>query len=402
MATKKKVEAMKLADGSHLSYCTNIHPGETWDQIESNLHRYLPNVKQRVSPAAGFGVGLRLSAAAAETLACPGRRAEFHTWLKREDLYVFTLNGFPYGTFHGQPVKDEVYRPDWRTPERMAYTRRLADILAEWLPEGMAGSISTVPGGYKHHLVSSDDPARIAANLVILAVDLHRLRERTGRCIALALEPEPGCLLETTWESIAFFSEHLFGTTAVAQVGHLAGLGRGEAEALLRRHLGLCLDACHAAVGFEEPATVLSSLRSAGITIHKLQLSAGLRVSKPRQAERAALAVFAEDVYLHQTCANIGGSVKCYDDLPDALADAANADEWRIHYHVPLWADRLEVFATTADWLEELLRLHRHEAVSNHLEVETYTWSVLPERHRNIHVVDAISQELRWVLRRLA
>ena len=392
---------MKLADGSHLSYCTNIHPGETWDQIESNLHRYLPSIKQQVSPRAKFGVGLRLSAAAVETLGCPERRAEFHAWLHREGLYVFTLNGFPYGTFHGQPVKAEVYRPDWRTPERVAYTRRLADLLAEWLPEGVAGSISTVPGGYKQHLGSSEDPAQIAANLINLAVDLHRLREQTGRCIALALEPEPGCLLETTQEAITFFSEHLFGASAVARTARVTGLGRGGAEALLRRHLGLCLDACHAAVGFEEPAQVISSLSTAGIAIHKLQLSAGLRVVKPRQAERAALAAFAEDVYLHQTRASIGGKVRHYADLPDALADPTEADEWRIHYHVPLWAEQLEVFATTADWLEDLLRLHNQNPISNHLEVETYTWSVLPEQHRNLPVEAAIGQELRWVMRRL-
>lgn len=393
---------MKLPGGAHLTYCSNIHPGETWDEVEASLHRHLPAIKQRVAPGRAFGVGLRLSALAAETLADPVRLARFRDWLAQEDLYVFTLNGFPYGRFHGRPVKEAVYRPDWREPERPAYTRRLAEILAGLLPERLPGSISTVPGAYQAHLADPDDAGIIALRLADFAIDLHRLEQRTGRHIALALEPEPGCLLETTPETVAFFSERVFGPAAVARAARQTGLGRGEAEALLRRHLGLCLDACHAAVAFEEPAAVLAQLRAADIAIHKLQLSAGLRVDRPGPAERAALAAFAEDVYLHQTRARRDGEVRRYADLPDALADPAAAEEWRIHYHVPLWAERLELFATTADWLEALLDLHRRQPVSFHLEVETYTWSVLPENHRRLDIAEAIAQELRWALGRLA
>jgi hypothetical protein len=391
---------MRLANGTHLTYCTNIHPGETWDEIEGNLRRYLPAVKRQVSPTADFGVGLRLSAEAAETLAEPERLDRFRAWLVGEGFYVFTLNGFPYGTFHGRAVKDGVYRPDWRRPERLAYTRQLAEILAELLPPGMQGTISTVPGAYKAHLTDSDAPVQIAANLAEMAVHLHRLQERTGRVIALALEPEPDCLLETTPETVAFFSTHLFGASAVTRVSQSAGASRGEAEALLRRHLGLCLDACHAAVAFEDPAAVLTDLRGAGIAVHKLQLSAALCVPSPGPAERQALAAFVDDVYLHQTRARRDAQLLRYADLPDAMADPEDADEWRIHYHVPLWAERLERFGTTAGWLEELLRLHGRHPISEHLEVETYTWSVLPERYRNVEVADAIVRELQWVVER--
>jgi len=393
---------MKLPGGAHLTYCTNIHPGETWEAVEANLRRYLPDIKRRVTPGAAFGVGLRLSALAAEELAQAGRLPRFREWLAESGLYVFTLNGFPYGAFHGGPVKDRAYRPDWREPERRAYTLSLAAILAGLLPEGIPGSISTVPGAYRDHLTNADDAERIALNLADLAVDLHRLHETTGRRIGLALEPEPGCLLETTPEAVAFFSEQVYGPAAVARAANRSGLGRSETEDLLRRHLGLCLDACHAAVAFEAPEAVLSQLRAAGIAIHKLQLSAGLKVPHPGPAERAALAAFAEDVYLHQTRAGRQGQTLRYPDLPDALADPEPAEKWRIHYHVPLWAERLERFSTTADWLEALLRLHRQAPVSSHLEVETYTWSVLPERHRGLDVADNIARELGWALGRLA
>jgi hypothetical protein len=139
------------AGGSHLGYCTNIHPGESWDEIRANLGRYVPEVKRRVSPDAPFGLGLRLSCLAARQLAGPESLAEFADFLRRESLYVFTINGFPYGPFHGTRVKEDVYLPDWRDEERLEYTNLLADLLAQWVPAGTAsgGSISTVPGAFR-------------------------------------------------------------------------------------------------------------------------------------------------------------------------------------------------------------------------------------------------------------
>lgn len=392
---------MRLANNAHLTYCSNIHPGETWDEIYANLKRYLPAIKRQVIPDQPMGVGLRLSAAAVDGLLSADQLQDFRDWLHRQDLYVFTLNGFPYGAFHGSRIKDAVYRPDWREPARLDYSNRLAEVLAALLQEGMDGSISSVPGAYQAHLTDAGDMARMVAQLVQHAVHLHRLHETTGRVISMALEPEPGCLLETSDDAVAFFTGHLFAKAATQQTMALTGLDEAAAQALLHRHLALCLDACHAAVAFEEPAACLAKLRQANIPIHKVQLSTGLSVAPPGPEQRAALAPFAEDVYLHQVVARSLQGLKRYADLPDALADDSTADEWRIHYHVPIWAERMGAFATTRPWLEALLDLHRQSPICAHWEVETYTWSVLPESLRPGSVDAAIAQELQWARERL-
>ncbi len=366
---------MKLAGGrGHLTYCTNIHPGERWAEHFAAIARSLPAVKRRVAPDAPFGVGLRLSADAAADLAEPAAMAAFKEFLAAEGLYVFTLNGFPYGAFHGTRVKDAVYRPDWSTPERLAYTTLLADLLAELLPDGMTGSISTVPCGWAGHGRLGD---AMIANLRAADHHLDTLFRRTGRRIALALEPEPGCLLDATADAVPLFRR-------------LGG----------PRHLGLCLDLCHLAVGFEEPAEALALLRAAGIPVHKLQLSAGLRLS-PRDAE--ALAPFDDGVYLHQVAARTGAGLRRYSDLADALAcaDGRTAEEWRVHFHVPLWSERLGRMASTAGVTARMLELHAARPVCGHLEVETYTWDVLPREHRGRDLNDDIARELLWVLERL-
>jgi sugar phosphate isomerase/epimerase len=194
-------------------------------------------------------------------------------FLVESGLYVFTINGFPYGPFHGRPVKEAVYQPDWSHDERVAYSDLLANLLVELLPDdpGLDGSVSTVPGTFKPLAEAPGMVERIAANLIRHAAHLVRLRQSSGRTIALALEPEPYCLLETIDETVRFFEEHLFGAGAVRQLVDLTGLTRGDAEAALRRHLGVCYDVCHAAVEFEDPGGSLDALRQAGIGVPKLR-----------------------------------------------------------------------------------------------------------------------------------
>jgi hypothetical protein len=239
------------------------------------------------------------------------------------------------------------------------------------------------------------------------AAGLHRLRERTGRTVSLALEPEPCCHMETLDETVRFFEHHLFAAPAVATFGRLAGLERGESEAALRRHLGVCFDACHMAVEFEDAAAALAGLARAGIRIGKVQVSAGLRV-RMDPGDRAlvnALRPFAEGVYLHQVVERRDGRLTRYLDLPEALEaalrDGGGAREWRIHFHVPLFREELGPFASTQDYLRGVLRLLRREAYSPHLEVETYTWDVLPEAYRKEDIAVAVARELHWVLDQL-
>jgi len=390
-----------------LTYCTNVHPGESWAEVEANLRRYLPAIKQQVAPDRPFGVGLRLSAEAAESLSRPATLEGLRALLAEEGLYVFTLNGFPYGRFHGERVKEKVYLPDWRDEERLTYTDRLAAILAALLPEGGEGSISTVPGAFKPRAADDATIEPIVRNLLRQAVRLADLAERSGRCIRLALEPEPCCLLETVEETIGFFEERLFSGAAVAAAAQLSGRSEKAAEALLRRHLGVCFDVCHAAVEFEGE-DALDRLLGAGIAVPKIQLSAALRL--PRVDARAVelLRPFDDGVYLHQVVERgADGGLRRFADLEEAFAALAEAGaagerEWRVHFHVPVFRDDIGAFATTQDYLKAVLARQRREPVTRQLEVETYTWGVLPEAERQGDPAAEIAREMQWVRRELA
>jgi sugar phosphate isomerase/epimerase len=389
----------------HLTYCTNIHAGETWAEVRANLERYVVAVKARVAPDRPFGVGLRLSAQAALALSEPRNLAAFREFLDGHGLYVFTINGFPYGVFHGTRVKEDVYLPDWMDEARLAYTDRLAVLLADLLPGDtvLEGTVSTVPGAFKARVRGEADVAQMADLMIRHVATLVRIREGTGKVISLAIEPEPCCHMETIAETVEFFTRRLFTPAAAARLAGIAGLGRAESEVALRRHLGVCFDACHMAVEFEEPRHALDALQRAGIRIGKVQISAGLRVPLAAGAREMldALRPFAEGVYLHQVVEQRAGGLTRYVDLPEALAAAARSDgearEWRVHFHVPLFRERLGPFMNTQGYLRELLAILRREALAPHLEVETYTWDVLPEEYRREDIVTAVARELEWV-----
>ncbi|MGK7924170.1 MAG: metabolite traffic protein EboE, partial [Spirulina sp.] len=299
--------AMKISPMSnvHLTYCTNIHPGESWREVFDNLQQYLPVLKARLSPDAPFGIGLRLAAIAAQELLVGETLDRFQAWLKERDLYVFTLNGFPYGGFHRQVVKDRVYAPDWSQPSRVDYTLQLADILARLLPSPMDGSISTVPLSYKPWWKTESDRESVlqgcCLNLARVAAHLVRIREETGKSLHVDLEPEPDGGLENAAEAIAFFKTHLLpkGSSYLARE---LGISRASGEELLRDCIQICYDTCHFAVEYEEPAESLTRLHEAGMGIGKVQLSTAVQVKLPedlrqRDAIAERLSPFAETTY---------------------------------------------------------------------------------------------------------
>lgn len=387
----------------HLSYCTNIHPGESWPEVEYALKSHLPQIKKSVCNDREMGVGLRLSALAAQQLVTDKNvLTTFKNWLRQEKLYIYTVNGFPYGAFHGQTVKEKVYRPDWAEPERLTYSMQLARILCALLPERQHGSISTVPVGFKPDFVKPERLQAACGNLLQLTAFLAGLENETGNLIQCALEPEPGCFLETTDDTAAFFKEHMFSAEAVvhlrqylpSQLKHKAGIP------LLKRHLGVCLDTCHAAVMFESPLNMLRGLAKAGIPVHKIQLTAALRVTRLTPEVRRQLRQFADDVYLHQTSLRSVTGSEFYLDLAPALDKAADDAELRSHFHVPVFAKTLGGLRTTQDDLIELLAALK-AAPCPHLEVETYTFDVLPENLRRDSVDTHVSRELNWVKEQL-
>ncbi|MEM0895731.1 MAG: metabolite traffic protein EboE [Verrucomicrobiota bacterium] len=387
---------MKLNHDAHLAYCTNIHRGESWDETLAALEQYTLQVRRRVAePDEVYAVGLRLGAAAAHSLTKEKRIDELRRWLTRNNCYVFTINGFPYGQFHGTRVKERVYVPDWAEESRLDYTLRLFDIVA--LLANDAGlkeaSVSTLPGSFKEFVTESSHEDQIFGNLLKCAVSLEQRAQDSGLDLHLGLEPEPLGLFETSSETVRFFSRLL-------DHGKKNGV---DAETILRR-LGVNYDTCHLACEFESAAHAFGRLLEAGIRISKIHLSSALKVS-PTADARERLADFADDVYLHQVIQqDRDGGFRRWRDLPDALQAEGPAEdsEWRIHFHVPLHAAPAAPFETTADHLEETLQLLSEKPeICRHLEMETYTWDVLPPEMRENSVVDQLVREYDWTLPRL-
>ncbi|GAA4343620.1 metabolite traffic protein EboE [Flaviaesturariibacter amylovorans] len=397
---------MKTAFG-HLGYCTNIHGGEAWADHFHNIRAHVPAVKKRLSPGAPFGIGLRIANSASEDLLQGNELRAFQEWLQQEDCYVFTLNGFPYGGFHGTVVKDAVHAPDWTTRERVAYTKRLADILAVLLPEGLDGGISTSPLSYKpwHPTAVARKEAMVIATAHLLEVILHLvgIKASTGRSIHIDLEPEPGGLIETGAEFIHWYETVLLpeGTTTLARE---VGFSAEAADAAIREHLQLCFDICHYAVGFEDVEAAIAELEAKRIRVGKIQVSAALRAPLPDEpAARMnvidAFRAFDEPTYLHQVVAlTKEGARIYYDDLPAALADAGRTDtrEWRAHFHVPLFVDDYGLLRSTRPEIKTVLALQQQRPFTAHLEVETYTWDVSPEAMK-LPLTESIARELEWV-----
>lgn len=406
---------MRTGPGNgHLSYCTNIHPGESWQQVRENLELHLPAVRDGLMQRNpqhkskidehGFGVGLRLSGQACYTLAQSENLEWFKDFLATNNFYVFTLNGFPYGAFHGTRVKEDVYLPDWRDSERVNYSKQLGQVLAAVLPEQCNGSISTVPVAFKATVDGQDQIDQMTRSIIEVVADLVELDREKGRHITLALEPEPCCYLETIAETIDYFNQHLRSGASIKQLCESTGLGKAQAEVKLKEHLSVCLDACHAAVEFEDARASVEDLRAEGIEIGKLQISSGLRMTDVSIERARLLSAFDDETYLHQVVETNAGKVRRYPDLSDAfeaIKDGETRQEWRVHCHVPLFLDDFGEFSSTQFYVSETLEQHNRQPVSEHLEVETYTWSVLPEQYRGEDMDNAIARELDWVLQRL-
>ena len=379
----------------HVTYTTNVHPAERWSEVRAILDRCVLPIRRRVAPGRPFGLGLRLSGRAAMDLAAPDALAELREWLARNDVYVFTLNGGPYGRFQGQPIKTAAYRPDWLDEERIRYTDRLANILARLLPPGVAGTINTIGGAFRARVRSRVDDAAIADRILRHVAVLVELYEKRGTSIALALEPEPACRLETIGETVEFFDRHLHSRAAVTRLAALTRLGTADAIEALRRHLGVCLDAGHVAVEFEEPVTALRALELAGVPVLKVQPTAAIAVRNPFDRHvRHALQMLGNDVCLHQVVARSPGRLRRYVDLPLALAaPPPDATEWRVHAHAALASDHAGPLGTTRRQASDLLRSLGRLPLVRQLEVETYTWG--PQRH---DAVDGIVRDLEWTL----
>lgn len=371
----------------HLAYCTNIHPAETWADTLRALQTHALAVRDLVSAnPAPFALGLRLSARAADELLEGDALARFRDWLLETNTYVFTINGFPYGDFHGTRVKEQVYRPDWTDPARVAYTKKLFRILAAIGTHPASASVSTLPGSFKAFRA---DESLIRRNLLEMTNFLEALSAEQGRDFHLGLEPEPLGHFENTTETLAFFDRLL---------------NEAKDPAAVCRRIGINYDACHFALEYDDARTSLDALTNAGLRISKVHLSAALALDPRDAAAVRAISKFDEPTYLHQVMALHGdGDIRRFTDLPDGMAslqagDGAAAHEWRVHFHIPLDAEPMPPLRSTRAHAAEVLAwCGDHPQACEHFEIETYTWGVLPQGlQRPVEV--QIAAEYQWVL----
>ncbi len=389
----------------HLTYCTNIHAADGWPAVFANVRRFAPALKARLSPSAPFGIGLRLSARDARELLQDERLDQFQQFLGDQGLYVALINGFPHGSFHRTPVKAEVYAPDWRDNERVRYTIDLVNILERLLPRGIDGGVSTAPLSYKPWMADRDVGPFIR-NIIDVVAAMARAQQRTGATLHLDIEPEPDCVIETSEEFLEFFTRHLIPAGA-PQLAAALKCDVDDARASLYDHVRMCVDCCHFAVEYEDPRSALQRVRSAGVQVGRVQLSSALKVVFPHDQTLCAgiverLRRFADSTYLHQVIERRNGTLSHFPDLDVALDRGGSlaGAEWRIHFHVPLFASDYEGLGSTQDYVRDVIDLARRTRFAHHLEIETYTWDVLPAGLK-IDLLDSIEREYRWVLEQL-
>jgi hypothetical protein len=401
---------MLISPNGHLSYCTNIHEGESWQAVFKSIENHCVPLKKKVAPDQPFGIGLRLSYQAASELIQEDNLEIFKAWLLQNEMYVFTMNGFPYGNFHSEPVKDKVHLPDWTTIDRLNYTRLLFTILSKLLPSGIEGGISTSPLSYKHWYTTKSSliQARQIATkqLVAVVVQLVEFYENKNIMMHLDLEPEPDGIIENSDEYIAFFEDYLLKEGAELLASSL-DCSLLKAKEYIRNHIQLCYDVCHFAIGFEESEEVLQKMEKHGLKIGKLQISAALKCTTSTNATieelQECLQTFDEPTYLHQAVIKtIYGGLLKFKDLKNGIEAMQNVDfkELRTHFHVPIFIEDYQLLQSTQNDITAILQSWRKKEFTKHLEVETYTWQVLPE-HLQIDLTKSIERELRWVINKV-
>jgi hypothetical protein len=355
-----------------------------------------------VAPDQKFGVCLRTSAPSAAALSAdPRKRAALKQFFADQDLYLYTANAFVYGVFKKQVIKEDVYEPDWETPERREYTKQVATLLAELAPEGINPSIQSAPLGFKPKVTGDEVVDRYTSNVIDVVAHLVELEKKTGKTVTLGLEPEPRCYLETTDETIQYFTTHLFSPQTAERLAKATGLHAADAAAAMKKFTGVVFDIGHQSVGYEDIPASLRKLVAAGVPIVKLQEAASMYIPDVTPKTVDALQTFAKTIYLSQTCQKKNGTTTWFLNLEDAFV-AFQQDpgprEWRTHFHVPVFLNDLGGgFGTTRFALEQALAVHKQTPLSTHLEIETYTWDVLPDHLKTGDIVDYVCRELEWV-----
>jgi len=383
-----------------LSYCTNVHPGESVADILHQLKLHAVPLRQRFPEEEIFGLGLRFGDAAVRELETdPKTFQHFSAFLAEHGFAAYTLNAFPQGSFHGQAAKAAVYEPDWSTESRLDYTIAAARLLSRLLPAGLnLGTISTLPLGAGQ--ISAEHRALCTRNLLTLAGSLAGLHESSGNRILVCLEPEPLCTIETIPQLLEYFQDDL-----LSQARNLPEIGGQTGEEQVIHHLGICYDTCHQAVEFEEASYNCERIRRQGITIGKIQLANAIELERPAENPEGMrmLRQFDEPRFLHQVVGRSrNGALTRFKDLGpfleamDSGLDSA-LETVRCHFHVPVHVEDRFPLGTTSDHLLEILSRQRAIPDTSHFEVETYTLGLIPGQPTGTaDLIDDLEAEIRF------
>ncbi len=370
----------------NVGYCTNVHSGTTFEQALENLKTFALPVKQAISPNQPMGIGLWFSEEAVNVALQDGNWQRLKQFLNLNGLVAHTFNAFPFTDFHQPSVKRKVYLPDWTSDARSQYTLEVARLQSLLLPEMSIGTISTVPLAWDERQ-PPEFFATCASQLNRCAQQLEAIEQNSGVQIQLGLEPEPGCVLQTSNQVVKFFDRYLF--SGVVAQKH-------------RVRLGVCHDICHAAVMQESQREVLQRYHENGIAISKVQISSApefVQSGEPWTDE--VLRPFVEPRYLHQTTVQDDADFRFFEDLPVALEQfpaGLPRSVWRVHFHVPIMLDAVGGMGTTQGEIESCLGWFLNHDYPSHFEVETYAWEVAPASVRGNSMTDSIVAELRWLL----
>ncbi|MCZ6596743.1 MAG: metabolite traffic protein EboE [Planctomycetota bacterium] len=411
-----------------LAYCLNLHPAEDLDGVLRGVREITLPLADELDPArdeGDFGLGAYLPGKV--VLAMEGDdaedRAAYVGFVAANGLDPFTYNAFPIGGFHHAGLKQGVFRPTWMETERQLFTWNVARVAADaWKACGARSrhvSISTHTGMYAADVGGPADLDACADGLARMARTLAEIEQASGCRIVLSLEPEPGSNAGDA-RALAGFHERIR-----ARAREVLGAG---SDTVLRRHLGTCLDACHAAVAFEHPQEAFLDATADGTPLGKLQFTSAISLRHPdgNDAGRERLFGLEEPVYLHQVTGRRGGDVAQAADLPEArrlwksgAVGWRGCEEWRCHFHVPVDMGDLGDLGdgdrsgpagglgTTRAVADEILAValsdpERWGTEELHVEIETYTWDVLPSEVRGTDsLVAGLAREYRHVLERM-
>ncbi len=397
----------------NLTYCLNVHPSFTLDQIKSSIERYTLPLKERVAPDQKLGLGLRFSLPTVDDLRKNEKKFnEFVSFLHENDLYVFTLNAFPAGEFQNSSVKEDVYRPTWLEEDRVRFTKWAGEILSRLLPEDIqTGTVSTLPGTFREWGNSEATWEHVMGNMLRVVYQYKKLEEETGKRIVMCIEPEPFCTFERTRDIVTFFEEYLF-QKGVEQYREAFGFSAEESRNMIRRHTGVCIDTSHLAVCYDDITEAIDRFRDLDITVGKVQISCAPVLLSPdaKPEGRRTFLDMDETQFLHQTFGRDGnGQLHSVKDLSalkgDRLEEWKTFSEWRTHFHVPVFLEKFGDIHTTQEVLVQAVDYSFKNNLCSHFEIETYSWNVLPISTRkslNItNLVDVLENEFNWVEDRL-